>query len=186
MSYAASPCSASLMANMPLMMMSAALNFPVPYAGETTLDIFAFYFVRAIGDTKFITIFSILFGAGLQWTYERAEQRGRAFVPTYLRRLGVLALIGAIHFTFIWFGDILFHYALFGFIAMWMRRLRVKTMLITAAVLLLLTGVLFSLLSRLDPADFNPRRPTARPRRRSRPRRCNGATTRSRPETSSR
>lgn len=76
-------------------------------------------------DGKFITLFSILFGAGMVLQVDRARAEGRPFVAYYLRRLAILLLIGLTHILFIWFGDILTAYALIGLAAFalcWMRK----------------------------------------------------------------
>lgn len=76
-------------------------------------------------DGKFITLFSLLFGAGMALQVDRARTSGRPFTAYYLRRLAVLLVIGLIHALFIWFGDILTAYALIGMAAFalsWVRR----------------------------------------------------------------
>ena len=42
--------------------------------------------------------------------------RGVAFAPIFYRRSTWLIVIGLLHGYFIWFGDILFHYALMVFL----------------------------------------------------------------------
>jgi uncharacterized protein len=61
---------------------------------------------------KFILIFSFVFGWGI---YTQAT-RGEGFRARYLRRLLGLILLGAIHATFFFMGDILVMYALLGFL----------------------------------------------------------------------
>ena len=61
---------------------------------------------------KFWTMFSLLFGMGFAIMLRRAELAGRAFLPTYLRRIGALTLLGVLHHVLVWGGDILFSYAL--------------------------------------------------------------------------
>lgn len=65
---------------------------------------------------KFYAIFSFLFGLGFYIFMERAFARGITLVPLYRRRLLALLFFGFIHLFFIWSGDILFAYALVGFI----------------------------------------------------------------------
>ena len=59
-------------------------------------------------DGKFYTIFSLLFGIGFALFLSR-HSRGR-----FIRRMVLLALIGALHLLFIWSGDILLLYAIGG------------------------------------------------------------------------
>ncbi len=67
------------------------------------------YFVAG----KFWTIFSLLFGMGFAVMLVRAERAGRLdFKHVYLRRILALAVFGALHYIFVWEGDILFSYAM--------------------------------------------------------------------------
>ena len=79
--------------------------------GLTGIDWWASWFVAYFVQGKFWTIFSLLFGMGFAVMLTRAEQAGRAFMAPYLRRLAGLAVFGALHFIFLWSGDILFSYA---------------------------------------------------------------------------
>lgn len=142
-----------LMANMPLMSLSAALDYVSPYTGSGALDSFAFAFVRLFADTKFITIFSLLFGAGLAFMAERAEARGQRFERIYLRRLFWLLVIGMLHGTCVWFGDILGHYAVVGFLAMWLRHWRPRSLLMAAGLLLALNLAVMLLFAAGDPLE---------------------------------
>ncbi|MCX7854259.1 MAG: hypothetical protein N2383_15940, partial [Caldilineales bacterium] len=74
------------------------------------------WLIHALGEGKFYSLFSLLFGLGLVLLMERVEGRGGRFIPLYLRRLLVLLGIGVVHAFFIWAGDILIMYALFGFV----------------------------------------------------------------------
>lgn len=84
-------------------------------------------------DTKMMSIFSMLFGAGLALMGERADRRaaetgatkGR-FAAVYYRRIGFLALFGLLHAYGLWYGDILFSYAVCGLLLYPLRRLRAR------------------------------------------------------------
>jgi uncharacterized protein len=75
-------------------------------------DRIALTFMHLFVDNKAITLFSLLFGLGFSLQMERAAARGGDGLRLYLRRLGVLALIGALHAYLLWWGDILLIYAL--------------------------------------------------------------------------
>jgi uncharacterized protein len=68
-------------------------------------------------DGKMRGLFSLLFGASMLLVVERAEAKGENPVTVHYRRMGWLALIGLAHFFFIWWGDILFLYAVIGCVA---------------------------------------------------------------------
>jgi uncharacterized protein len=68
-------------------------------------------------EQKFITLFSILFGAGLAIRFDRARARGEPFVGRLLRRQAILLLFGVIHLHLLFYGDVLTTYALIGSVA---------------------------------------------------------------------
>jgi len=69
------------------------------------------WLVYVLVQGKFWTLFSLLFGIGFAVMLGRAEDRGSAFVTPYVRRIIGLFLFGAMHYIFIWTGDILHEYA---------------------------------------------------------------------------
>jgi uncharacterized protein len=79
-------------------------------------------------DGKMRGLFTLLFGAGMYLFMEKAWARG-ATRSLQAWRLAILMLFGMIHFFFIWLGDILFYYALFGFLVLACIRWSVKTQL---------------------------------------------------------
>lgn len=72
-------------------------------------------FIAFFATGKFYPLFSFLFGLGFAVQLSRAEARGGPFKWTYTKRLLVLLVIGVIHGTLIWAGDILTLYAICGF-----------------------------------------------------------------------
>lgn len=93
----------------------------------------AIYFLAV---TKFYLLFSFLFGVGFAVQMSRMSQSGRSFVPFYLRRLGVLFVIGALHAVFLWRGDILMVYALLGGVLLLVRRAPDRVLIGAALVIL--------------------------------------------------
>ncbi|MCP3168489.1 DUF418 domain-containing protein [Myxococcus qinghaiensis] len=86
---------------------------------------------------KFITLFSFLFGLGFAVQMGRAEARGTSITPLYVRRLGVMLVMGLAHLFLIWYGDILSTYAVLGFGLFLFRGRSDRTLLISALVLAL-------------------------------------------------
>lgn len=68
-------------------------------------------------ELKAFAVFSMLFGLGLAIQIDRLRTRGPV-LGLLVRRLLALLLIGIIHLTLIWNGDILVHYAVAGFIVL--------------------------------------------------------------------
>ncbi len=97
-------------------------------------------------DTKFITLFSLLFGAGFCVQLQRAEQRGVSFGKFYLGRMAVLFLLGCGHAYLLWFGDIVRHYALLGIALLAVGRLSTRAIFGLACVCIgILTPLVFIL-----------------------------------------
>jgi uncharacterized protein len=65
-------------------------------------------------ETKFMGLFSFLFGASFWFFLDRARARGLGGNALFYRRLGWLFVIGAIHGWLLWCFDILRFYALWG------------------------------------------------------------------------
>ncbi len=74
-------------------------------------------------EGKMRALFSLLFGASMVLFAEAAERSGANPDAAQLRRLMWLALFGYLHFALLWWGDILFTYALCGMAALALRRL---------------------------------------------------------------
>ncbi len=110
---------------------------PLAGGGSGPVEIGTWWVAHLFFDMKFMTIFSMLFGAGLALMAERAEARGSNFGGFYYRRLFWLLVIGAVHAYLIWYGDILFWYAVCGVFIYPARRLRPVTLLIVGSILLL-------------------------------------------------
>lgn len=87
-----------------------------------TVDRVVRYAVQFFIDWKFYTLFAFLFGLGFSVQLIRAEQRGVAIIPIYVRRLVVLLGFGLAHAYLVWYGDILHHYALLGFVLVLFRK----------------------------------------------------------------
>jgi uncharacterized protein len=108
---------------------------PTAAPGSTWGDLALWMFNHIVFDTKMMTIFSMLFGAGLVLMSDRADAKGASLRRVYYRRVAVLLVIGLIHAYLIWDGDILVPYALCGFLLYPFRHKSPRT-LITIAVIL--------------------------------------------------
>ena len=79
-------------------------------------------------DTKFYTLFSLLFGIGFYLQFDRQREKQAPFMKTYRKRLWFLIMFGAIH-SFFWSGDILLIYGAVGLVFVLFRNLEPKTLL---------------------------------------------------------
>jgi uncharacterized protein len=113
----------------------------------TGLNYVVYVIVHLLADMKFITIFSMMFGAGIVLQSERAARRGRNPWGVHYARMAVLLLFGLLHAYGLWYGDILVSYAICGIVLAPLRKL-------PAAVLSLLGIVLIGTVSFISLADI--------------------------------
>lgn len=102
----------------------------------------AWAFMKIFAEFKFVSLFSLLFGVGMIVQMNRAKAKGAAFAGIYLRRLLLLAGIGLFHALFIWYGDILFAYAVIGFAVFFLRELPARTLMFSGIASLILSLIL--------------------------------------------
>jgi uncharacterized protein len=121
---------------------SAAYLDPTVAGGATGINLWVYSVNEVLVDGKMRGIFSFLFGAGVVILTTRFERRGSADgADVHYRRMFWLMLFGAVHAYFLWWGDILYPYALVGLLLFPMRRLSVRGLAIA--------GVVFSVLISL-------------------------------------
>lgn len=96
--------------------------------------------VRLIYDmfvqTKFYTIFAFLFGVSFWLFTQKAEIGGKRPLRLFARRLAVLLIFGLAHAVLLWFGDVLYTYAVLGFLLLPVYRRSARTALIWGVSLL--------------------------------------------------
>jgi uncharacterized protein len=85
---------------------------------------------HTLGDRKFVNLFSMLFGAGILLFTSRAEQRGQKSRGLHYRRMLWLLLFGALHAHLLWYGDILYSYAVCGMLLYPLRKISPRKLLI--------------------------------------------------------
>lgn len=101
------------------------------------LDKIAFYFTKVFVEASFYPIFGFLFGYGVilfVHSLEKRELKTRG--PLWRRAIGLI-LLGLLHITFVWDGDILLMYGSGLLIFMLFIKRKIKTLLIWAALLAL-------------------------------------------------
>lgn len=97
-------------------------------------------------EGKFYVIFSFLFGLGFSVQLARAEAKSADVRSFYPRRLWILFALGLLHSTFFFIGDILRHYALFGFALLAFRKRSDRTLLVWAGIFFAIGFLLLGLL----------------------------------------
>jgi uncharacterized protein len=112
-------------------------------------------FSHTFAYLKFLSIFSMLFGAGVYLFTSRIEGAGRQSGWLHYRRMLVLIMFGLLHAYFLWFGDILVHYGICGLLLYPFRQCPPRRLILIGTVILLvpiLAGVFY--ISTMGPNDF--------------------------------
>ncbi len=109
---------------------SSAYMNPSSGGAFTGADVWIWAAIYLFADTKFISIFSMLFGAGMVMMSDRMAARGASGTRLHYRRQLWLLLIGLVHAYLIWHGDILVTYALCGLILYPFRTLAPRRLLL--------------------------------------------------------
>lgn len=116
---------------------------------QSPLDAAADIAMAGLFMFKAYPLFSMMFGAGLAFQIAVADRAGAAFAPRYFRRLGALFVLGALHFTFFWIGDILMVYALLGALLYLVKDLPIKRLITLGIALIALNTVVLAALAAL-------------------------------------
>jgi uncharacterized protein len=110
---------------------------PTRGGGDAGLNLGLWAFNHVVFDAKMMTLFSMLFGAGLVLMGGRADARGARLGWVYYRRVFWLLVIGLLHAYLLWSGDILVLYALCGLLLYPLRRLSPRALLIVGTLVML-------------------------------------------------
>lgn len=85
-------------------------------------------------DTRFMSLFSILFGAGVLLFARNATAKGNKAWALHYKRMFWLLIFGFIHAYLIWMGDILVSYSICGALAFLFRNASFKTLWIVGSI----------------------------------------------------
>jgi uncharacterized protein len=98
---------------------------PRAWGGDTGPDLWVWAVNYVLLDSKMRGLFSIMFGASTLLVIQSAVAAGQSPARVHYSRMIVLALFGLAHFFLIWFGDILFGYAIAGLLLYLFRNLSI-------------------------------------------------------------
>lgn len=96
-----------------------------------------------VADRKFLSLFSIMFGAGILLFADHAEARGESSSRLHYRRMFWLLLFGAIHAYGLWPGDILFSYAVCGMLVFPLRKMAPRNLLLAGLAAMAIGSALY-------------------------------------------
>lgn len=116
-------------------MVSAAYFNPSANGSLDGTGVWVWAATTLFAEQKFLSIFSMLFGAGIAMQSTRLARRGvRRAAALHRRRQLWLLFFGLAHAYLIWHGDILVAYALCGFLLFRFRNARPKRLLTAGAL----------------------------------------------------
>ena len=129
-----------------------AFTFDLSFQDRLLQDAILFFI-----ESKFFTLFSLLFGIGFAIQIHSAERQSQNFLPRISRRMFALMIFGLAHIALLWDGDILVIYAITGSLLIAFRRTSFTNVKRWVICLLAIPGILvlaifvFTLLWRLTP-----------------------------------
>ncbi len=126
-------------------MPSMAYMSPQIYGGNEPTDLAAWLFSFIFFDGKMRGLFSLLFGASMMLIITRAQDKDEGAGKVHYTRMFWLGLFGLFHFFFIWWGDILFLYAMAGCIAFLFHRWEARRLIKWALIIYIAATLLWSL-----------------------------------------
>jgi uncharacterized protein len=128
-------------------MISAAYLNPTAYSDLSGANLWVWIVSHVLTADKFMSIFSMLFGAGVVLMAERIEAAGGKAGRVHVRRMVWLFLFGLLHAYLIWYGDILVAYALCGMLVFLFRRLSPGKLVLAASLFFVVPILLYAMSS---------------------------------------
>jgi uncharacterized protein len=124
-------------------MIQAAYINPTAYGDLTGLNKWVWILAHIFACEKFMTVFSVLFGAGIVLLTQRLESKGRSAAGVHYRRTFWLIVIALIHAYVFWYGDILFVYGLSALLVFLFRTASAKKLLIAGLAVVTVPSILY-------------------------------------------
>lgn len=132
-------------------MMQSVISMGSTNSLEGIIRLFYDIFIQ----TNFYVIFSFLFGVSAYYFMRSQEKKGLAPRKLFWKRAAWLFVFGAVHYIFIWFGDILHSYALIGLVLPLFYKVSPKKIFLSAAIIFMIS---FSItqLPNIMPTNMGP------------------------------
>jgi len=125
-------------------MISAAYINPMAYGDMIGINKLVWIVSHIVADSKFMAIFSMLFGAGIILFSDKAISKGIKARGVHYRRMLWLLIFGLAHAYLLWYGDILVAYAVCGMMAFGFRKRSNRTILIWSLIFLMVPTLLYT------------------------------------------
>jgi uncharacterized protein len=127
-----------LLMNINGMGLAHAYEDPTVSGGSTGWDLYTWIATNMFFVGTMRALFSLLFGVGMFVLLDRLEKKGAGInaANIYFRRLTWMLIFGLIHcYLLLWIGEILYNYALMGFLVYSFRNMTPKKLILIAAFL---------------------------------------------------
>lgn len=137
-------------------MPTAAYLNPTAYGDLEGLNRWVWIFSHVLASEKFMSIFSMLFGAGILIFINNAAVKGKNTAALHFRRMAWLLLFGILHAYLLWPGDILVCYALCGMLGWFFRNMKPAALLRVGLIIFLVPmalGTMWALTLPYWPAE---------------------------------
>ena len=115
-----------------------AYSDPTVAGGATGWDLYTWITTNMFFEGTMRALFSLLFGVGMFVLLDRLEKKGAGInaANIYFRRMTWMLVFGLIHaYLLLWVGEILYDYALMGFLVYSFRNMAPKKLIMIAAFL---------------------------------------------------
>ena len=133
-----------LLMNINMFGLAGAYNDPTVAGGFTGWNLYTWIATNMFFEGTMRGLFSLLFGVGMFIFLDRLTKRGAGIkaADIFFRRLTWLLVFGLIHgYLLLWTGEILYDYALMGFLVYSFRNMAPKKLILAATVLVLAGSV---------------------------------------------
>lgn len=127
-----------LMANMLIFQYGMWGKEKIHFYSPSHMDSIAYSFTKIFIEGSFMPVFSFLFGFGMMKMKQSLDRNNQKYKRHFFRRFLFLAVVGFLHSTFLWEGDILFFYGLMGLFLLLFVGRKKKTLITSGCILLLL------------------------------------------------
>jgi uncharacterized protein len=127
-----------LLMNINGMGLARAYDDPTVSGGSTGWDLYTWIATNMFFEGTMRALFSLLFGVGMFILLDRLEKKGAGInaANIYFRRLTWMLVFGLIHgYLLLWTGEILYNYALMGFLVFSFRNMGPKKLILVATFL---------------------------------------------------
>lgn len=122
----------------------AAYSNPMAWGDFSGLNAWVWAIGHVLVDAKFMSMFAMLFGAGIGLFCDRLAQKQMQVLSVHSRRMFWLALFGLLHAHLVWWGDILFSYAVCGIVFYPARNLSIRQLWIAGSSLIFVAFALIA------------------------------------------